>query len=180
MFVNRAVLLAVLAGGFVLTSTWIIGEVLAEGLPVSKYSELPKPVANDLVKRGCRIVADIARHGGKNVISGEFSRPGQTDWAVLCRHDNGASLLVYRGGKAKNPAVLNTHSGGLGKDPEAARTIGVATPNQMSRYATRYAQAMKSETNVRFAHPGIEDATGMGSIVMYYRDGNWMTIAGAD
>jgi hypothetical protein len=180
MSLNRATLVAVLAGGILLTGTWVIGQALSEGLPVSKFPELPKEVASDLVRRGCTIVPDRARRDGRNVLHGDFARAGQTDWAVLCRRGDQASLVVYWAGKAENPDVLNTTSSGLGKDPEAARTIGVVGRDRLQRYATRHAELTNSEMKLQFSHAGIEDAVGMGSEILYYLDGKWLRIPGAD
>lgn len=180
MSLNRATLVAVLAGGVLLTGTWVIGQALSEGLPVSKFPELPKEVASDLLRRGCTIVPDRARRDGRNVLHGEFARAGQTDWAVLCRRGDQASLIVYWAGKPENPDVLNTTSSGLDKNPEAARTIAVVDPDRIQRYATRHAKGTNAEMKLQFNHSGIEDAVGMGSEVLHYVDGKWLRIPGAD
>src|SRR2546425_8553742 len=41
-----------------------------------------------------------------NVIKGEFARPGQTDWAVLCSVKGISTILVFWNGSENNPAVL--------------------------------------------------------------------------
>ena len=155
---NRAVLLAVLAGGILLFATWAAGEWFTAGLPVSDFPELPQAVASDLEKRGCRIVPDRARRNGRNVISGDFAGHGRVDWAALCRQGDVASVLVYFAERPEDPAVLNPSPSGLGDDPESARTIGVAAR----------------------APEGIEDAVGMGSVILYYSAGEWQRLAGAD
>jgi hypothetical protein len=180
MYLRRATLMAVLAGGVVLTGIWIIWHALPEALLLSKFPELPKAVAVDLVRRGCTIVPDRARRDGRNVLHGEFVRAGQTDWAVLCRHGDRASLIVYWAGKSDNLEVLNTMPAGLGNDPEGARTIGVADPDRIQRYATRHTGETHSEMMLQFSHSGIEDAVGMGSEILYYHDGKWRIIPGAD
>jgi hypothetical protein len=140
MFRNRAALVAGLAGGVLLTGTWVIGQALPEALLLSKFPELPKAVATDLVRRGCTIVPDRSRRDGRNVLHGEFARAGQTDWAVLCRRGDQASLLVYWAGKPENPEVLNTTSAGLGENPEAARTIELNSITRASRTRLTWVQ----------------------------------------
>src|SRR5947208_17097962 len=41
-----------------------------------------------------------------NVIKGEFARPGQTDWAVLCSVKGVSTILVFWNGSENNPAAL--------------------------------------------------------------------------
>ncbi len=181
MFMNRVALASAIAGGILFTGTWVLGQVSSEGLPVSKFPELPKAVAADLVRRGCTIVPDHARRDGRNVIRGEFARAGQSDWAVLCRQGNDASILVYWAGRPENPDALNTTSAGLGKQPEAARTIGVVSPSKIHDYATRHTMLVgAAEPKLEFVHTGIEDAVGMGSTILYYTNGEWHRIPGAD
>jgi hypothetical protein len=181
MFLNRAILVAVLAGAILLTGAWMIGGALSEGVPVSRFPELPKAVAGDLIRRGCTIVHDRARRDGRNVLRGEFARAGQTDWAVLCRQGSHASLLVYWAGNPDNPEVLNTSSSGLGKDPEAARSIRTVDVTEIRQRGTRYTETRHSASEDRkFDHEGIEDAVGMGSTILYYANGQWLGIPGAD
>jgi hypothetical protein len=44
--------------------------------------------------------------GRHNVIKGEFSKPGQTDWAVLCSVGRVSSVLVFWNGSETNPAEI--------------------------------------------------------------------------
>jgi len=41
-----------------------------------------------------------------NVIKGEFARPGQIDWAVLCSVKGVSTILVFWNGSENNPAAL--------------------------------------------------------------------------
>jgi len=42
----------------------------------------------------------------KNVIKGEFARPEQTDWAVLCSVNGVSTILVFWNGSENNPDSL--------------------------------------------------------------------------
>jgi hypothetical protein len=41
-----------------------------------------------------------------NVIKGEFARPGQTDWAVLCSVKSVSTILAFWNGSENNPAAI--------------------------------------------------------------------------
>ena len=44
--------------------------------------------------------------GLQNVIKGEFAKPGQIDWAVLCSIGRVSSILVFWSGSETNPAEI--------------------------------------------------------------------------
>ncbi|HEY6292336.1 MAG TPA: hypothetical protein VI455_12370 [Terriglobia bacterium] len=57
-------------------------------LPPHAFSELPRSTLQQLEETGCRVPQLSPPQEGLpkhvNVIQGEFARPGQEDWAVLC------------------------------------------------------------------------------------------------
>jgi len=53
-------------------------------LPPRAFPELPGNVVRELQRRSCTIPQTAFTKNPHNVIKGEFARPGQTDWAVLC------------------------------------------------------------------------------------------------
>src|SRR5437773_1573493 len=53
-------------------------------LPPSAFPELPGNVARELQRRGCTIPQEAFTKRPHNVVRGEFARPGQLDWAILC------------------------------------------------------------------------------------------------
>jgi hypothetical protein len=74
-------------------------------LSVSAFPKLPSNVAKELKRRHCRIPqlpGDPA--GRRNVIQGEFAKPGQTDWAVLCRFQKTTKILAFWSGLETNPS----------------------------------------------------------------------------
>ncbi len=178
---NRALVIGVVSAGVLVTSAWVVLRALPKALLLSRYPELPDRVATDLARRGCSVVPDRVRRGGRNVLRGEFTRAGQTDWAVLCRQGDQASLIVYPAGNPGDAVVLKTSASGLGENPEEARTIGVVQPDRLQMYARRRAMPPGvPEAKVDFEHAGIEDAIGMGSTVLYYSNGQWLRMPGAD
>jgi hypothetical protein len=78
-------------------------------LPPTAFPELPKNLATELKHRGCTIPQPYTDRKD-NVIRGEFAKPGQTDWAVLCSTRGSTSLLVFWNGKTTNPLVLAEYS----------------------------------------------------------------------
>lgn len=53
-------------------------------LSPAAFPELPKNLVTELERRGCTIPQVAGFNKRQNVIKGEFKRPGQIDWAILC------------------------------------------------------------------------------------------------
>lgn len=81
-------------------------------LPPSAFPELPANLMEELQRRSCRIPQ---AHNRKlsNVIQGEFSKPGQTDWAVLCSTKKITTLLVFWNGSVEQVAEVVTRPNGF-------------------------------------------------------------------
>ena len=62
------------------------------------FPELPGNVVRELQRRGCTIPQTAYSKKPHNVIRGEFARPGQIDWAVLCSVKGVSSILVFWNG----------------------------------------------------------------------------------
>src|SRR6266480_1397778 len=60
-------------------------------LSPSAFPELPGNVVKGLQRRGCTIPQNTRKP--QNVVAGQFARPGQTDWAVLCSVNRVSSIL---------------------------------------------------------------------------------------
>jgi len=105
--------------------------------------------------------------------SGEFSRPGRRDWAVLCQIGSQASLLVYIEGSAK-PAVLAT--GSFDEHPRSEEEArGIRTVNW--DYVARHNPGLKVGVEPKAC---VEDGQGMGSSIYCYLSGKWAKLIGAD
>ena len=76
-------------------------------LTPSAFPELPPNLVEELQRRSCRIPQAHNRKRS-NVIQGEFSKPGQTDWAVLCSTKKTTTLLVSWNGSAEQVAEVVT------------------------------------------------------------------------
>jgi hypothetical protein len=67
-------------------------------------------LAGTASKAGRGVLSDLKKP--KNVIKGEFARPGQTDWAVLCSVKGVPTILVFWDGSEKNPTAILKVAGG--------------------------------------------------------------------
>jgi len=74
-------------------------------LQPAAFPELPKNLVSELENRGCTIPQPYTDRRA-NVIWGEFVKPGQTDWAVLCSTKGYTNLLVFWNGSATNSVEL--------------------------------------------------------------------------
>jgi hypothetical protein len=80
-------------------------------LVAATFPDLPVAVVQELQSRGCKVPGKKS----KSVIRGEFLRPGQTDWAVLCSAKQRTSLLVFPDGSRERVAALETRLKGFSK-----------------------------------------------------------------
>jgi hypothetical protein len=118
-----------------------------------------------------------------NVIRGQFAKPGQSDWAVLCSVDGISSILVFWNGAAKNPAVLST-----GKDIDRLQgwvgdtiVYSCALSPQGKDYILEHYKAYGGPKPPPVDHQGIDDAFyGKASVVRYFYKGQWLELTGAD
>src|ERR1700733_9184795 len=63
--------------------------------PPSAFAELPTRIKRELERRGCTIPQVSADQKPQNVIKGEFTGKGRTDWAVLCSKNHVSTILIF-------------------------------------------------------------------------------------
>ena len=121
--------------------------------------------------------------GLQNIIKGEFVKPGQTDWAVLCSIGRVSSILVFWNGSEKNPAEI-----GKMKDMDRLQGWGgdkivyswAISPVGKEFILDRF-KAFGGEMPPPIDHQGINDAfVGKGSEVLYFYRGKWLRLSGDD
>jgi hypothetical protein len=156
---------------------------LIRHLPVNSFPQLPAPVANLLVERGCLIPQTYEAHAPENVIEASLERAGSKDWAVLCSEHGTVSLLVFFEGSATLPRVLATApeterlkahgaAGVLGFD----WGIDAATPGRV-----REAQAGMQNPPTRLEHDAVADTVIDATTVYHYYAGNaWVMVPTGD
>lgn len=152
-------------------------------LSPSAFPQLPANLVRDLGRRGCTIPQEHFNKEPHNVIRGEFARPGQTDWAVLCSINRVSSILVYWNASEKNPAEIDT-----GDDQSRLQYLGAGVIGYSRVIAPVGAKGI-SVHNADFPgarqppidHLGIEDIfVEKASEIRYYSGGEWIRLQGAD
>ena len=130
--------------------------------------ELPPAVRADLEKLGCRIPKFIKWDARHNIIHGQFFRPGQQDWAVLCKVGDKTGILLYPGGVATELPMLRVEP----NDP--ARTIHAVSAFVLQKRAVR---DHPDEPPPAFDHDAIEDGPiQKPGRMIYYSAEEWTEI----
>jgi hypothetical protein len=153
-------------------------------LSPAAYPRLPRRVRRDLRSRGCTIPQTFADTRPHNVISGEFARRGQTDWAVLCSRNGVSSILVFWGGSAKSVGEI-----ARGADRNFLQVVGRNGEIGFSRsittvgrgYILNHYRVYGGPKPPRIDHQGIDDGyLEKASYVLYYHRGKWLELQGTD
>jgi len=156
---------------------------LISRLPPDVFSELPHNIVAELQRRGCAVpqVPSIAhRH---NVIKGEFAKPGQTDWAVLCSIKGASSILVFWNGSEANPASIGSQEDEdrLQSEKDGKMEYSRAIEPVDKAYIMKHYEAYGGPKPPPVDHQGINDEfVGKASVVLYFFQGKWLTLTGAD
>jgi hypothetical protein len=190
---NRLRLMLVLATSTALcreqipASSWETADRQVVRLSPKAFPELPSNLRAELERRGCtipQVPPQISMiKGRQNVIKGEFSKTGQTDWAVLCSIDRISSILIFWNGSSLKPADIEKTAdldhlqGWRGDKIVYDRVITpVGTKFIMEHYS-----AYGGEKPPPLDHQGIDDAiVGKASVVLYLYRGKWLHLSGAD
>jgi hypothetical protein len=174
--------------GFCLAQTisqeqWETADRQVRRLPPAAFTQLPKNLIAELQRRGCTTPQVPMIEGLQNVIKGEFAKPGQTDWAVLCSIGRVSSILVFWNSsetdvveveKRKDFDRLQGWGGGKIVYDWAISPVGKEFI--MNRY-----KAFGGETPPPIDHQGINDAmVGKASVVLYFYRGKWLHLSGDD
>jgi len=168
------------------TSRWDAADAAIVRLPPSAFAELPEAIARELQRRGCTVPQpwELFAPEPANVISGEFEKPGQTDWAVLCSVDRATSLLIFWNGSAdqvEQIGVSSSDRGGLQvvRGEEIGYSIAIFPVGEA--YILDHYQAYGGPEPPPIDHQGINYAfIEKASVVLYWYDGEWLDLQGAD
>lgn len=148
------------------------------------FSQLPKSVISYLQKRGCSIPQIFGETKPHNVIRGQFAKPNQFDWAVLCSRNRVSSILVFWNGSTKSVAEIARVSDEVylqtmnnGREVGFARLIGVVGKD----YILEHYRAYGGRKPPPIEHQGINDIyVEKASTVRYFYRGRWLQLQGAD
>jgi hypothetical protein len=161
---------------------WRAADAATVRLPPSAFPQLPGAVARSLERRGCTIPQTYDAATPNNVISGEFARAGQTDWAILCSRRRSSSILVFWGGSPKSVSEIARSADigflqGVGEGIGFSREIGIADRKLILECYREYGG--RKPPAIR--HHGIQDAfVDKFSSVHYFHRGRWLELQGAD
>ncbi len=148
------------------------------------FPDLPHNLAADLHRRGCAIPqVPIVDGGPHNVIQGEFAKPGQTDWAVLCSLNGASSVLVFWNGSAANAAQIEarTDDASLQSWTDGKMVYSRKIEPVGKTYIMDHYRAYGGEKPPPIDHQGVNDIfVGKASVVLYFYRGKWLHLSGAD
>ena len=168
------------------TDEWSEAEKAILRVPESAFSDLPERVRHVIRELRCLIPQPGDRVAARgplvNVISGQFARAGQVDWAFLCSSGGRSAIYVVWGGPEVCPTPLANAAdrdylqGRGGSVIDFSRELIVAGPDQI---VTTYRHYGKPPPFV--SHDAIEDLFVDKASVRHYCDlGTWRTLLGAD
>jgi hypothetical protein len=177
-------LLGMAASWSVAQDKWAAANSATLRLPPAAFSRLPKNIVKHLQGRGCMVPQSYLSREPHNVITGEFARRGQTDWAVLCSRSGVSSILIFWRGSTKSVSEV-------AKAPDSSflQTVSeggkVAFSRAIEPVGRDYIQSRYKEYGgrkpPRITHQGINDAyVDKASVVLYYHHGKWLELQGAD
>jgi hypothetical protein len=152
-------------------------------LQPTAFPNLPPQVARMLKSRGCTIPQEAYTKKPHNVIKGEFTKPGQTDWAVLCSRKGASSILVFEGGALNKPAEIARMEDRIFLQGLTAANIGFSRGiNPVSGdIILKHFQAYGGPKPPPIDHQGIDDAfIEKASVTWYFYHGKWVQLTGSD
>lgn len=192
MWVTRGILLSCIAivgpsGIAGAQDEWTVANAAVVRVPPSRFSQLPAAVVADRERRGCRIPQPAEEFGSpelRNVLRGDFTGPGRSEWAVLCSLRDTSQILVYpvTSAAATDSLARAADRGFLQRlangRPGYSRQISSASP-AIIRERTRNPDGPAPPSILD--HSGIEDAFLEKASVIYYRyRERWMRLQGTD
>jgi hypothetical protein len=179
----KLTLLTALAVVFVVISLGQSPETQIVRLSPAAFPELPANLVQELQRRQCTVPQETFSKNRNNVIKGEFAKPGQTDWAVLCSVRGVSTILVFWNGSEKNPAALasvpdNGFVQFLGRG-QWGYSRGIEAVGK--DYIMRHYEAYGGPKPPPIDHQGINDVfIEKASVVLYLYEGQWLKLTGAD
>ena len=163
---------------------WEVADASTVRLPPAAFSQLPENVVRYLQGRGCTIPQTYMSADPHNVISGEFARKGQTDWAVLCSRGRESSIMVFWRGSTKSAAEIARapDSGYLQTITEGGKIGFSRMIEPVGRdYIISHYKAYGGPKPPSVDHQGINDVFAeKASVVRYHHRGRWLELKGAD
>jgi len=152
-------------------------------LPPSAFPDLPRDVVKDLEQRGCGIPQEALTKKPHNVVSGEFAKRGQRDWAVLCSIEGISTILVFWNGSPVNSAAIAPTEDRAFLQSVTANEIGFSRGLYAVEkdFIVRNFEGFGGPKPPPIDHQGIDDAfVGKASRTWYFHAGKWLQLQGSD
>lgn len=137
----------------------------------------------ELERRNCTIPQVWNSQQPGNVISGEFLKKGQKDWAALCSVRLKSSILVLPAGSPQNAFKLAEEEDlnmlqGVG-DGKIGYSRSIAPVSEA--FIQEHYKAYGGSIPPPIDHLGINDAfEEKGSAVLYFYKNKWLSLTGSD
>ena len=163
---------------------WEAADLSVQRLSPTAFPQLPGRIISYLTARGCTVPQPFGATGPTNVISGEFMRRGQLDWAVLCSRNRSSSVFVFWNGSIENVAkIAETPDSSFLQTIDGVGTIGysrVISPVNKS-YILQHYRWYGGPKPPHMDHQGIDDGfLEKASTVLFYHRSRWLKLQGAD
>lgn len=161
---------------------WDAADAAVRRLPPGAFPELPYGVKKELERRQCTVPQTFISTQPHNVISGEFARKGQNDWAVLCSTGRMSGLIVFWGGSGKDVFAFpagpdKNYLQGTGEGIGYSCAISAVGKDYILERHEWYGGPQPPD----ITHEGINVAfVEKASSVLYFDKGEWLSLQGAD
>ena len=162
---------------------WDDADVAIRRLAPTGFQGLPNNIVGELKKRGCTIPQSYGSKKPHNIISGEFAKKGQKDWAVLCSRNGSSSVLIFWGDDSPCPSeILPSRDGrwlqGIG-DGRFGYSRAISPVGRAFIMGTF--KNYGGPTPPPILHQGINEAfIEKASTVHYCHKGKWIWLSGGD
>jgi len=162
---------------------WAKADEQTRRLHPNAFAKLPLAIVSELQRLGCTIPQTDGAPEPQNVITGRFLSAANRDWAVLCSRDRVSSILVFPNGAIDGVREIESSPDANwlqetgGSQIGFSRTIALAD----ARYIMSHYEEYGGPKPPPLDHDGINDIfVEKGSSVLYWRQGNWLRLQGAD
>jgi hypothetical protein len=170
-------------GNRVPENVWAQADEQTRRLHPNAFANLPSAIAGELQRLGCTIPQTDGTPEPHNVIKGRFLSAANRDWAVLCSRDRVSAILVFPNGaidgvrEVESTPDANWLQGLGGSQIGFSRAIAVAD----ARYIISHYEEYGGPKPPPLDHDGINDIfVGKASSVLYWHQGDWLRLQGAD
>lgn len=163
---------------------WEAADISVIRLSPAAFPQLPEDILKYLTAHNCKVPQPFGATARSNVISGEFMRRGQTDWAVMCSRNRTSSILVFWSGSIRNVAeIAEAADSNFLQTIDGVGTIGYSRAILAVKkdYILQHCRWYGGPKPPHMDHQGINDAyIDKASTVLFYHRGRWLKLQGAD